>query len=503
VTETGTREQPGRAPLRNALALTSGAAAVLAFSPFDLYPVGFLCLGLLFHLWLSAPGGRSAFVAGYLYGLGLFGAGVSWIYISLSRFGGMHPGLAVIATLGFCAILALFPAIAGLLQSRLRAPTAVRAAIVIPAAWTVTEWARGIFLTGFPWLGTGYAYIDTPLAGYAPVAGVHAMTLLAAVCTGLAVCILRKRARMVSLVALVLILGLGSALRAREWTFPSGQPPVRVDLLQGNIDQDMKFDPQRYAQTLQLYYSLAAKSGARLIVLPETAVPRMLDLVDPEYIAALEAVARRNGGDLLLGVPVRRAPGEYYNSVVSLGSAPNQIYSKAHLVPFGEFIPPGFGWVLNLLSIPLADFSRGGPEQRPMTVAGMRVALNVCYEDAFGAEIIRQLPEAELLVNVSNVAWFGDSLAPAQHLQISRMRALESGRMHLTAANSGITAAIDRTGKVLARLPQFVTGTLEVHAIAFAGATPYVRVGDRAVIGAALLMLLAAAAAGRLRAAGR
>ncbi len=496
------REQAGRAPLRHALALASGAAAVLAFSPFDLYPVGFLCLALLFHLWLDAPGGRSAFIAGYLYGLGLFGAGVSWIYVSLSRFGGMHPAIAAIATFGFCALLALFPALAGLLQSRLRAPTVVRAALVIPAAWTLMEWARGLFLTGFPWLGTGYAYIDTPLAGYAPVAGVHAMTLVAAAGAGLAVCVLRKRARMACLVALVLIVGLGSALRGREWTQPSGQP-VRVDLLQGNVDQDMKFDPQRYVQTLQIYYGLAAKSGAKLVVLPETAVPRMLDQVDPAYLAALEAVARRNGGDLLLGVPFRQGSGEYYNSVVSMGSAPNQIYSKSHLVPFGEFIPPGFDWVLDLLSIPLADFSRGGPDQKPMTVAGLRVALNVCYEDAFGAEIIRQLPEAELLVNVSNVAWFGDSLAPAQHLQISRMRALESGRMHLRAANSGITAAIDRNGRVLARLPQFVTGTLEVHAIPFAGATPYVQIGDWATVGMALLMLLGAAATVRLRKAAR
>ncbi len=483
---------------RHAAALLAGAAGVLAYSPFDFYPLKFLGLALLIHLWLGAETTRSAFLSGYCYGLGLFGAGVSWVYISLSRFGGMAPVLAGIATLGFCAILALFPGLVGALQHRIRAVPALRAACLIPALWAMMEWTRSWFLTGFPWLGAGYAAIDTPLAGYAALAGVHALSLLLAACAGLILCVLLGHARMASLVALILIFGIGGALRAIEWTRPAGTP-MRAELLQGNIDQDLKFDPARYAETLASYAALADRSRAQLIVFPETALPRFLDLVDPAYLEQLAAVGRRNGGDLLLGAPTRRGAREYYNSVLSLGASRSQIYSKSHLVPLGEFIPPGFGWILNVLSVPLADFSRGDPGQRPLHVGGQRVALNICYEDVFGSEIMRQLPEATLLVNVSNVAWFGDSLAPAQHLQMARMRAIETGRMYLTAANSGITAAIDTRGRVLGRLPQFTRGSLEVEAPGYAGATPYVRIGDWGAIGAALLMLCAVALAGRRR----
>ena len=264
-------------------------------------------------------------------------------------------------------------------------------------------------------------------------------------------------------------------------------------MLQGDVPQDLKFDPGRYAKTLETYARLAGQSRAKLIVLPETALPRFLDSIDPAYLQHLATIARRNSGDMLLGVPYRAGPGEYYNSVISLGSSPSQIYNKVHLVPFGEFVPPGFGWIVRILSIPLADFSRGAPDQKPLAVAGQRVAVDICYEDAYGAAIARSLPAATLLVNVSNVAWFGDSLAPAQHLEIARLRALETGRMMLTATNTGITAAIGPHGRVLARLPEFVVASLEVEAQGYTGTTPYVRTGDWPVLlaCAALLALFA------------
>ena len=216
-----------------------------------------------------------------------------------------------------------------------------------------------------------------------------------------------------------------------------------------------------------------------------------MDRIDPAYLALLESVGKRNQGDLLVGVPFRRGE-EYYNSVVSLGTSPRQLYHKVHLVPFGEFVPPGFGWTLSVLSIPLSDFSRGAPERAPLEVAGQRVAMNICYEDVFGAEMARSLPEATMLVNVSNVAWFGDSLAPAQHLAIARLRAIETGRMHLTATNSGITAAIDRDGRVLKRLSQFTEDRLEIEAQGYTGATPYVKLRDWPVVLLSLAILAAA-----------
>jgi apolipoprotein N-acyltransferase len=437
---------------------------------------------VLAHQWSAAAPGRCAWL-GYWFGLGLYLAGASWVYVSLHQFGGMPVAIAGIATAGYCAFLALFPAAAGWLQARVPASPAARACLLIPAAWVLFEWMLSWILTGFPWLALGYAAPGWPLAGYGPLGGVYAISFVAVSIAGMLWLIAQRRPYF--LIPVVVLVGTGEGLRHVRWTEPVGEP-VTAALLQGNIEQEMKFRPERAPRILETYARLAEESRARLIVFPETALPAFLDRIDPAYLARLEAAAKRNQGDLLLGVPIRGkgeyAVGEYFNSVVSLGSSPRQAYHKVHLVPFGEFIPPGFGWVLRWLSIPLSDFSRGAPEQPPLAVAGQRVAVNVCYEDAFGAEIARALPEATLLVNVSNVAWFGDSIAPAQHLGIARLRAIETGRMHLTATNTGITAAIDRDGRVLARVPQFTEARLEVRAQGYSGATPYVRLRDWPIV---------------------
>jgi apolipoprotein N-acyltransferase len=265
-----------------------------------------------------------------------------------------------------------------------------------------------------------------------------------------------------------------------------------VSLVQGNIPQELKFVDGRYESTLATYARLVEGSAGRLIVLPEIAIPRFLHEVAPDYIARLKRVAVARNGDLLVGAPVLETDRRYYNAVVSLGASPTQGYAKSHLVPFGEFVPPGFGWIVTVLTIPLSDFARGTDSQRPLQLAGQRVAPNICYEDAFGTEIIRQLPEATLLVNVSNVAWFGDSLAPAQHLRIARMRSVETGRTMLRATNTGVTAIVDPRGAVVARLPSFTEGVLEGRVQGYAGATPYVRLGDLPVVAGAALIAAAA-----------
>jgi apolipoprotein N-acyltransferase len=467
------------------LPFAAGAASVLAFEPAGLFPLALITFAVLARLWGEASP-RRAFLSGYAFGLGMFGAGVSWVYVSLHTFGGMPPLLAGLATLLFCAFLALFPAAAGWLQARIPAPATARALLLVPAAWVLLEWLRSWILTGFPWLSAGYAAVAWPLQGYAPLLGVFGLSFLTLSLAGMLS--LASRRRMIFILPFAVVLAAGQALRHVEWTEPAGEP-VAAALLQGNIPQDLKFRPERYARTLETYARLVEGSAARLIVLPETAIPRFYDGVEPEYLARLEAAAKRNRGDLLLGIPYRTAPGEYYNSVLTLGSSPRQAYHKVHLVPFGEFVPWGFGWVLRLVQIPLSDFSRGAIVQQPLAVAGQRVAVNVCYEDVFGDAMARWLPEASLLVNVSNVAWFGDSLAPAQHLQIARLRAVETGRMHLAATNTGITAAIGRDGRVLSRLPQFAEGRLEVMAQGYAGMTPYARYKDWPVVVASLLFL--------------
>ncbi len=479
---------------------------MLGFSPVNFFPAALAALVMLVHLWMRAPSPRAAFRLGFFFGLGLYGTGVSWIFISLNRFGAMPVPLAATATLGFCAFLALFPALAGWIQARIArdsaAPEALRATLLIPASWMLVEWSLSWFLTGFPWLALGYTTIDDPISGFAPLGGVYAVSLALAVAAGLLWCIAVDHVRWIAAGALALVLACGYSLRVIQWTDPVGEP-LRVALLQGNVPQEMKFDPARYERTLDTYARLAeernAGGDARLIVLPETAVPRFLDLVEPSFLERLKTAATRNGGDLLLGVPARGAAGDYLNSVISLGVSPSAKYNKVHLVPFGEFVPPGLGWIVSVLSIPLADFARGATDQRPMAVAGQRVAVNVCYEDAYGAEIIRQLPEATLLVNVSNVAWFGDSLAPAQHLQIARMRALETGRVYLTASNTGISAAIWPDGSVRHQLKQFVQSRIDFEVRGYGGATPYVRFGDWPAVLLALLALAFVALRGRSR----
>jgi apolipoprotein N-acyltransferase len=475
----------------------AGAATVLAFAPVGMYPFAVATFAVLVHLWMAAPPWR-CFWRGFWFGAGLFGGGVSWVYVSLSEFGGMPAPLAVVATVLFCALLALFTGAAGWLQARIPAGATVRACLLIPAAWTLAEWLRSWVLTGFPWLSAGYAAAGWPLQGYAPLVGVFGVSFVTLTLAGLAWRIALFDRKVIFAAHFVALVTAGQALRGIEWTAPAGEP-VSVALLQGNIEQEMKFRPERYQPILDTYARLAEETDAKLIVLPETAVPRFYDAVDPAYLARLEAAARRNGGDLLLGVPYRASRSEYYNSVITLGTAPRQLYHKVHLVPFGEFVPPGFAWTLRLIEIPLSDFSRGAPEQAPLAVAGQRIAMNICYEDAFGDDIARRLPEATLLVNVSNVAWFGDSLAPEQHLQIARLRAIETGRMHLTAANTGITAVIDRDGRVVDRLPQFVEGRLDASARGYSGNTPYARLRDWPIVILCLFVLATATLVARRR----
>ena len=407
----------------------AGAATVLAFAPVGLFPLAAATFAYLIHLWMQAPP-RLCFWRGFWFGFGLYLAGVSWVYVSLHTFGGMPLPLAGIATVGYCAFLALFPAAAGWLQARIPASNWVRACLLIPSAWVLFEWTLDWIFTGFPWMAIGYASVGWPLQGYAPLGGVYLLTFATLALAGLLWLLVHGPRKAECVMVIVAILGLGQALHAVQWTRPSGEP-INAALLQGNIEQEMKFNPQRYAGIFDSYARLAEGTGAKLIVLPETALPRFYHRIHPAELARLEAAARSNGGDLLLGVPYAQGE-DYYNSVLTLGVSPQQSYHKRHLVPFGEFIPPGFGWVLEILHIPMSDFGRGSAEQPPLAVAGQRVAVNICYEDVFGDEIARRAADSTLLVNMSNVAWFGDSLAPAQHLQIARLRAIETGRMHLT-----------------------------------------------------------------------
>ena len=501
----------GRAPLRLRVATVAGsallgAATVPGFAPFYLWPLPILTLAALAWLIGRAPTPLRAAGIGYAFGFGFFITGVSWVFVSMHDYGGMSVPVAGFATSFFCAYLALFPAAAAWVTARTPAGPAVRMAIVFPAAWMLSEWVRGWMFTGFPWLGIGYSQSPSgPLSGYAPLLGSYGVGLLAAMAAGLLAWWhpwqaawkgagrLRQAVTHPAIGVLVLLAAAGIALSMVNWTAPAGAP-VTVSLAQGNIKQDMKWRPESLRHTLETYLALTQQSRGRLILLPETAVP-LFDVNVPEgYLDLLAQHARANGGDILLGIPelVDGSQPRYYNSVISLGTNPRQSYRKQHLVPFGDYFPQWtfVTWVMNRMNIPMSSFSHGGTHQQPIAAAGQRVAVNICYEDVFGEEIIRQLPEATLLANFTNDAWWGESAASEQHLQMSQMRSQETGRYMLRATNTGVTAIIDARGRVVQSAPEFVTTVIEAEAQGFAGSTPYVRWGNWPVLGLLALMLV-------------
>lgn len=445
-------------------------------------------------IWRSTPSANQAGWLGFSYGMGLFSAGVTWLYVSLHDFGGMSPVLAVFALLVLCAYLSLFPAACGWLTARIRLASPFIWAFSVAAIWVLTEWLRGTLFTGFPWLALGYSQVPvSPLSGFAPVVGVYGVSMVLVLSAAL-LCLWFEKGmvawRYGSLLGLIWLIGL--SLQYINWVKPVDEP-LSVSLLQGNIEQDLKWRDDHVEKTMKTYGDLILESQSRLIVTPEISIPLFNDVVPPAYLSYLADHARKNHGDVLIGLAehATNSNDTYYNSMFSFGTSPEQTYRKHHLVPFGEFIPfkPLFGWVINVLQIPLSDFSRGDFNQQPLQLAGQQVAVNICYEDVFGEEIINQLPQATLLVNVSNDAWFGRSIGPHQHLQISQTRALETGRYMLRSTNTGVTAIINERGKVLDQIDVFITAGLHGQAQGFTGATPYVRTGNYLIIGLASMLL--------------
>jgi apolipoprotein N-acyltransferase len=491
--------RPAAAVLAWGLALpaVAGAVAVFGFAPFYAWPVPIASLAVLFLAWGRSGSPKQAALSGYAFGLGLNLAGVSWVFVSLHQFGHMPAVLAALATFLFCAFLALFPAAAGWIALRLGATGPAATLAAMPAAFVAVEWVRGWIFTGFPWLVIGYSQAPgSPLAGFAPVLGAYGVSLAAALAAGLlaafASCPAWSRRRAAFAGAFLALFAGGAALKALTWTEPAGEP-VAVALLQGNVPQHLKWRDDVRARTLFDYHRLIVESTARVVVLPETALPAYLDQLPPGYLDSIREHARGKGKEVLIGTVERDLSRErfaYYNSVVSVGGPKEQSYRKRHLVPFGEFIPPVFGWVLAVLKIPLTDFASGLPTQPALEAGGTRWAVAICYEDIFGEELIAALPAAGVLLNVSNDAWFGESLAADQHLQFSQMRALETGRWMVRATNTGVTAAIDERGRVAGALAPFTRGELLAHPVPRQGATPFVRWGN-----AATLVLLAIAAA--------
>jgi len=516
--------------------LLAGAANALAFAPGPLpgpmLPlVQLACLAYLAYLALSAPDARRAAWAGFLFGLGTFAVGQYWIFISLHRYGGLASPLAAGAVLLLAAAESLYFAAAAALAHWLAArPGAARAgygrclltAAVWASCWTLGEWLRGTLFTGFPWQNIGYAHVEGMLAAWAPLFGVYGVAWLAAfACAAVGQLAVAQGSGneappAATVAAAIVIVLAGLALRHVEWSQPQGQPFI-ARLVQGNVPQSEKFDPALMQQGLDTYMSLAAlpakEAGAdpALIILPETIMVLFQDRYAPQVWRQWLEIAGRRQAILLMGVPLHTAVGgaeRFTNSAIAfsgdtplqqlLAGAPALRYDKHHLVPFGEFVPPGFRWFVDALDIPLGDFDRGAPRQRPFQLAGQALAPDICFEDVFGEEIIRAVrpdaqngPGASVLVNISNLGWFGNTWALRQHLQISRMRALETARPMIRATNTGMTAAIAPDGSLRATLPPAAKGVLDVEVQGASGLTPYVRWGNTPVLAWSLLLLLA------------
>ena len=469
----------------DAACLVAGGALPLAFAPFGLFPVAFASLAALFLAWRGCRTPRRAFLRGWLFGLGAFGVGLSWIHESFA-FANVGGALAFVLTVGLVAGLALYPAVLGWIVARVApAGDTPRLLAVYPAAWTLWEWLRGWAFTGFPWLQIGYAQIDGPAAGWLPLAGVHgAGALTAYVAGGLAFVLHRRDGRAFALlVAAAAMWGAGLVLARVDWVRPAGGP-MKVAIVQGNVAQDRKWRPEMRGPTLERYATLTrAHFDADLVVWPESAIPGFLD-TQTEFTRGLLEEAVAHGSAVLAGAPARDGPGgPYLNAVAMLGPEPG-LYFKRRLVPFGEYMPfaPVLRPVAAALGIRMADFSPGPREQAPIRLGAHALGVSICYEIAFGSAVRLDLPEAALLVTVSNDAWFGDSIGPHQHLEIARVRAAETGRWLVRATNTGLSGVVSSRGEITALLPQFevAAGTFEVAPMR--GETPYVRLGNGPIL---------------------
>jgi len=481
------------------LAAASGAALPLGFAPFGLYWIIPLSVAALWWLWRDRTPWSAARL-GFAWGAGAFLTGTYWLYISIHIFGRAPVFLAVLLMLGLVAIMAVYPALTGYLVARWTPRGPTRWLLTLPAAWVIGEWLRGWLFSGFPWLSLGYGMTDGPFRGFAPLLGIHGVSLATALLAGCLIALVRgpARTRTIAACMVTFLVVVGQLLSSLQWTTPV-ERELRVALIQGAVPQDRKWLPEQREPTKDLYLRLTREHLDRdLLVWPEAAIPAIVS-EEYAYLDKVLSEARSTGATVVLGM-LEQDPldGRYFNSLLTLGEK-QTIYRKRHLVPFGEYFPvPGFvrEW-MRLLSLPYADITPGPRVQEPLTAAGELAAPSICYEDAFGGEQLDFLPQAGLLLNVSNDAWFGDSIAPHQHLQIARMRSLESGRYMLRATNTGVSAVIGPDGTIVERSPQFETHVLTANIRPFTGATPYVRTGNWGVMILATSMLLLGAAGRR------
>lgn len=494
--------------VRYLLSLTAGATMPLGFSPFDFWPVPMLAIGVIFLLTRTLPV-KPATLCGFLFGVGMFGAGTSWIYVSIHEFGAASPLLAGLLTglfvLGISAlmIMPVFLLFGWLNQRKAEQGSSNglhpwQQALLFSGLWVLFEWVRSWLLTGFPWLLTGYTLLDTPFAALAPVTGIYGLSLLivTTACLFAALVIPAKQQRTPHIIVLLLFLGcwgLAWPLAQIQWTEKTGE--LSFSAVQGNIPQSLKWDPDFIHSTISTYAGLTEDQwNQELIIWPENAIPLFYNRAKG-LMTHLDRQARQNNSTLILGMPVDDNSGSetrYYNSILAMGEGAGR-YDKQKLVPFGEYVPMEsmLRGLIDFFNLPMSEFSRGNSEQALIQAGDVRIASYICYEVVypdFAADMAR---ESGLLITISNDTWFGKSIGPVQHFQIARMRALETGRFMIRATNDGISALINEKGDVVKRIPRFTSGVLTSKAEIREGQTPFMILGSWPALVLCLIMLLA------------
>lgn len=482
----------------NIAVLLAGAALPLALAPFDWWwfaPLPLLAFLLLSHdIPLPLRYWRS-----FLFGLGYFGTGASWVYVSIHDYGYAPVPLAAFLTLLFVAGLALVFALPLWLWQRFLQQKPFGILAGFPAVWALDEWYRSWLLTGFPWLYLGYSQTGTFTGGWAPVTGVYGISLLLALLAAAMFNAFHAR-KHYGLPALLLACtaGGGMLLDRIEWTQPVAGKQQPVALVQGNVPQQMKWKPEQREAIRKLYHDLSTPfwQSQSLVIWPEAAIPELYTPLHP-FFAEIADITQQHGSALITGVPSMQYDDQgervYHNSIIGLGAA-NGFYHKQRLVPFGEYVPlqQWLEGLLDFFKMPISEFRVGPAGQTNLHSGTLEVAASICYEITYPELVAQQVGNADILLTVSNDTWFGSSLGPHQHLQMAQMRARENGREMLRATSNGISAFIDHKGRITSRSPQFEQYVLTGNAQAYRGHTPYQRWGNWPVLATCMLLMLLA-----------
>ena len=469
--------------LPHLLLILSGASLTLAFAPFNMWLLTLPALALAVRQIIKLK--HQTFLAGWLFGMGWFGAGISWVHVSIADFGGLPLIASIALMVALCGYLSLYPALAFKLTSKYFAPRLWP--LALPFFWILAEWLRSWMLTGFPWLSLGYSQLYSPLAGFVPLIGEAGVTaLIVIVATSIALINNKRTLANASLITVCLLV-CGVVLKQHDWVLP--KHTYNVGMAQGNIAQSLRWTPEQDEPTMQTYERLTEGLWANdLIIWPEAAVPKLEPLAQP-FLSKINERAFKENTALITGiVNYNWETDEAWNNLIVLGkrtvdaSSPdyqyfhNNRFSKHHLLPIGEFVPFE-DWLrplAPLFDLPMSSFSRGDYQQPNLQANGIYLAPAICFEIAFPNQVMANLySETDMIITVSNDAWFGRSHGPAQHLQIAQMRALELGRPVLRATNNGITAFINHKGEVKSVLPQFETASISAPVVATTGFTPY------------------------------